>query len=60
MYIEKKNADMKLIPSVVNYHDLLKDFASVIKKHLYILYLNEELKEIFTSDPMVLFRRKEN
>ena len=35
---------------------MLKDFASVIRKHLYILYLNKEVREIFTPSPMVSFR----
>ena len=47
---------MKGIPIVITYHPLLKDFASVIRKHLYILYLNKEVKEIFTPGPMVSFR----
>ena len=42
---------MKGIP-----HPLLKDFASVIRKHLYTLYLSKEVKEIFTPGPMVSFR----
>ena len=47
---------MKGIPLVITYHPLLKDFASVIRKHLYILYLSKEVKEIFTPGPMVSFR----
>ena len=47
---------MKGIPFVVTYHPLLKDLAGVIRKHLYILYLNKEVKEIFTPGPIVSFR----
>ena len=39
---------MKGIPLVITYHPLLNDFASVIRKHIYILYLSKEVKEIFT------------
>ena len=53
MYIEKKNTNMKGILLVITYHPVLKDFVSVIRRHLYILYLN---KEIFAPGPMVLFR----
>ena len=49
---------MKGIPLVITYHSLLKDFACAIRKHLYILYLNKEVKEIFTPGPMVSFREK--
>ena len=51
---------MKGIPLVITYHPLLKDFASVIRKHLYILYLSKEVKEIFTPVPVVSFRGQEN
>ena len=47
---------MKGISLVITYHPLLKDFTSVIRKHLYILYLSKEVNEIFTPDPMVSFR----
>ena len=44
---------MKGIPLVITYHLLLKEnLASVIRKHLYILYLSKEVKEIFTPGPM--------
>ena len=46
---------MKGIPLVITCHSLLEDFASVIKKHLYVLYCNKEVKEIFTSCPIVSF-----
>ena len=52
----KRDSKMKGIPLVITYHPLLKDFASVTRKHLYILYFNKEVKEIFTPGPMVLFR----
>ena len=48
MYIEKRGTKMKGIPLVITCHPLLKDFLSVIRKHLYILYLSKEVKEIFT------------
>ena len=41
----KTETKMKGIPLVITYHPLIKDFASVIRKHLYILYLNKEVKE---------------
>ena len=32
----KRDTKMKRIALVITYHPLLKDFASVIRKHLYI------------------------
>ena len=37
----KRDTKMKGIPLVITYHPLLKDFAGVIRKHLYILYMNK-------------------
>ena len=42
---------MKGIPLVITYHTLLKNFASMIRKHLHILYLGKQVKEIFTPGP---------
>ena len=47
--LRKKDTKMKGIPLVITYHPLLKDFASVVRK-------NKEVKEIFTTGPMVSFR----
>ena len=52
----KRDTKMKGIPLVITYYLLLKDFASAIRKHLYIVYLNKEVKEIFTPSPMVSLR----
>ena len=53
---KKRYYKMKGILLVITYHPLLKDFANVIRKHLYILYLSIEVQEIFTPGPMVSFR----
>ena len=52
----KRDTQITGIPLVITYHPLLKDFASIIRKDLYILYLNTEVKEIFTPDLMISFR----
>ena len=52
-----RDISIKGIPLVfISYYLALKDFASVIRKHLYILHMNNEVKEIFTPCPMVSFR----
>ena len=35
-------------------------FCKVIRQHLYILYLNKEVKEISTPGPMILCREAKN
>ena len=52
----KRDTKMKGIPLVITYHPLFKGSASVIRKHLCILYLNKEVKEIFTPGLMVSFQ----
>ena len=47
---------MKQIPLIIIYDPLLKDFDCVIRKHLYILSLNKEVKQIFTPSFMVSVR----
>ena len=49
----KRDTKIKRIPLVITYHPLLKEFANVIRKHLHTLYLNKDVKEIFTPGPMV-------
>ena len=58
--LRKKDTKMKGILLVITYHPLLKDFASVVRKHLYILYLNKEVKEIFTTGPWFHSEGQEN
>ena len=52
---EVKNTRTNGIPLVITYHPLLKDFAIVIKKHLHLLHMNDEVKKAFTPGPMVSF-----
>ena len=46
----------KGVPLVVTYHLLLKTIGKIINDNLYLLYVNEEFKHLFTSGPMVFFR----
>ena len=50
----------KGVTFVVTYHPLLKSFQSLINKHLNILYLDENTKEVFMSWPMVALVVVEN
>ena len=44
------------VPLVITYHPLFKTFGSIIRKHLNILYMNEEVKKVFSPCPMISFR----
>lgn len=52
----KGDIEIKEVPLLITFQHLLKDFASGIRKHLYILYMNAEVKKIFTPGPMVSFQ----
>ena len=43
------------VPFMLNYHPLLKKVNCIISKHLYVLYMNEEIKKVFELGITVLF-----
>ena len=46
--ISYKNHNMKGIPLVVTYHPLLKSLSGIIDKNVSILYMDEEVRKVFT------------
>ena len=54
--LRKTDTKMKKFLLVITNHLLLKDFASAVRKQLYILCLSKEVKDVFTPDPNVFFR----
>ena len=52
-----KNKDVLF---VLTYHPLLKKVNCIIGKHIYLLYMNEEIKKVFELEPMVSFRSPRN
>ena len=53
---QSKRKDDKGVPFVVTFHPLLKKLGAIIHRNLYLLYMNEEVKKVFTPGPMVSFR----
>ena len=43
-----KNHNMKGIPLVVTYHPLLKSLSGIIDKNVSILYMDKEVRKVFT------------
>ena len=41
---------------VLTYHPLFKSMGKIINKNLYLLYMNNEVKKVFTPKPMISFR----
>ena len=54
--VGNKQQKEKGIPFVVTYHPILKNIGNIIRKNLYLLYMNEEAKKVFTPGPMISFR----
>ena len=50
------NRQEKGIPFVVTFHPKLKVLQNIINKHLCLLYMNDEVKRVFTPKPMVSYR----
>ena len=44
------------VPFVVTYHPLLNKLSSIIHRNLYLLYVNQEVKNVFTPGPIVSYR----
>ena len=47
---------LKGVPFVVTYHPSLKCLHKIIRGNTYLLYMNEEVKNLFPPGPMVSFR----
>ena len=53
---QKSKKVEKGVPFVVTYHPLLKKLSSIIHRNLYVLYMNQEIKNVFTPGPLVSYR----
>ena len=51
----KSNGKNKGIPFVVTYHPLLQDLSNIIRNNLNWLYTDDEVKKLFSPEPMVSF-----
>ena len=50
------NRQKRGIPFAVTFHPELKVLQNIINKHLHLLYMNDEVKRVFTPKLMVSFR----
>ena len=46
----------KGVPFVVTYHPLLNKLSSILHRNIYLLYINLEVKNVFTPGPTVSYR----
>ena len=47
---------IKGVPLIITYHPLLKSVDKMTRKHLYFLYIDSEIKKVFSPAPMVSFK----
>ena len=52
----KRGKSLKAVPFVMTYHPKLKSMKKVILKYLDLLYMDNEVKRVFTPKPMISFR----
>ena len=52
----KKNKSKNGVPFIVTYHPLLNSLYGIIRRNLYLLNMDQRVKEVFSSQPMVSFR----
>ena len=51
-----KNQNQNGVSFVVTYHPLLNSIYGIIRKNLYLLNMDQKVKEVFSSQPMGSFR----
>ena len=48
-----EKSKLKVVPFVVTYHSSLSCLHNIIRDNIYLLYMNEEVKNLFLPGPMV-------
>ena len=51
-----EKSKLKGVPFVVTYHPSLNCLHKIIRDNTYLLYMNEDVKNLFLPGPMVSFR----
>ena len=55
-YTRRNKREKKGVPFVITYQPSLKNIGRITNQDLYILYMNEDIKSVFTPAPMISFR----
>ena len=53
---KSKSRESKGVPLVITFHPKFKLIGQLLNKHLHILYMDQETKNVFTPGPMARFR----
>ena len=52
---KSKSHESKGVPLVITFHSKFKSIKQMLNKHLHILYIDQETKNVFTPGPMATF-----
>ena len=53
---KSKSQEAKAVPLVITFHPKFKVIGQLLNKHVHILYIDQETKNVFTPEPMAIFR----
>ena len=53
---KSKSQESKGVPVIITFHPKFKSIGQLLNKHLHMLYMDQETKNIFTPGPMATFR----
>ena len=59
-YNRRNKRKKKGVFFVITYHPSLENIGRIINQHLYIPYMNEDVKSVFTPATMIFFRSVKN
>ena len=52
---KSKSRESKGVPLVITFHPKFKSIGQLLNKHLHILYMDQETKNVFHLDPWLHF-----
>ena len=53
---KSKSQEAKGVPFVITFHPKFKVIGQLLNKHMHILYMDQETRNVFTPEPMATFR----
>ena len=56
-YTKRNNREKKGVLFVITSHQSLKNIGKITNQNFYLLYMNEDVKSVFTPAPTISFRR---
>ncbi len=58
--VKQKKSQEDRVPLVLTYSNLLPDIHAVVKRHMSVLHQSDKMRRVFTTPPLVAYRRDRN